>query len=79
MWNLRPPPFFMEKTTLNFHFDYLTPALFTFLASLALHASLAPLVPLALLPFLALLVLPLVILFTENLKKYELITDSLTS
>ena len=23
MWNSRPPPF-MEKTILNFHFDYLT-------------------------------------------------------
>ena len=26
MWNSRPPPF-MEKTILNFHFDYLTPSL----------------------------------------------------
>ena len=26
MWHSRPPPF-MEKTILNFHFDYLTPSL----------------------------------------------------
>ena len=27
MWNSRPPPPFMEKTLLNFHFDYLNPSL----------------------------------------------------
>ena len=30
MWNSRPPPPFMEKTILNFHFDYLNPSLTTF-------------------------------------------------
>ena len=27
MWNSKPPPPFMAKTILNFHFDYLTPSL----------------------------------------------------
>ena len=27
MWNSRSPPPFMEKTILNFHFDYLNPSL----------------------------------------------------
>ena len=27
MWNSRPPPPFMEKNILNFHFDYWNPSL----------------------------------------------------
>ena len=39
MWNSRPPPPFMAKTLLNFHFDYLKPSLMSFSISLNYEGS----------------------------------------